>query len=121
MPKYRSMPPVYTGFEPLPLYEGEMLSSILRRAKETGFSDIDAASVSYDDLPDDDFTVDPTTDIRFNRFEHAEYLSVEHSRAAANALQESAIAAQASIVSDVPSVDVDSGSITPPVSESSSE
>lgn len=85
---YNVIPPV-SCFPSLdfPLYEGEMLKVTLARALMNGAPIDSSSEVFYDDEDDvdsDDFSVDPVTDIRTDRFAVAEHSLYDSPRSTAS-------------------------------------
>ncbi|QCS36901.1 hypothetical protein [Tortoise microvirus 22] len=83
--------PVHKPFASTVLYAGERLCDSLSRARLNGAPIDSSSSPFYDsDQADDDFSVDPITDIRTDRFALAESMLSEHPRSVAEQMTRSA-------------------------------
>lgn len=115
--KFRSVPP---GMCPqdydAPAMPSEMLGDRLLRYQLEGVGPEAEIELSYDDLDDDDFTVDPSCDLRTDPSSEAEYAQNERPRAVAAAMSEAARKSQA-VEPEVPTTQ----EVSTPVDTSQSE
>lgn len=77
--KYKSVPSYSSSLHISCIEEGIPLSRLIQRSLESGGEVESTSPLMYDtDLDDDDFTVDPMTDVRLDRFSYAESLQGVH-------------------------------------------